>query len=146
MQPLRTRTRGRANDSKLPVRRLVVAAAISRPMIEADPDSTAGAMRLYVRGDIELGRVPGLRAEFLDAVFPPDSVTDVILDCTDMTSIDPLGIELLVEIERALDQQGRRLWITHLEAGAASAIAAHGFASTLRIERFVPTAEIPRTR
>jgi stage II sporulation protein AA (anti-sigma F factor antagonist) len=74
--------------------------------------STAPAPRghvVAVAGEIDMSTVPGLRSclRELDG--------DLTLDCTDVTFIDSVGIELFIETHQRLQRSGARFAVANLQ-------------------------------
>ena len=69
--------------------------------------------RLPLRGEIDLAAARALLHDLQQAI--ECSVANVVVDCTDVTFIDPTGVYVLLQARRALERQGRQMQI--LNAG-----------------------------
>ena len=69
--------------------------------------------RLTLRGDIDLAASRALLHDLQRAI--ECSLANVVVDCTDVTRIDPTGLYVVLQARRALERQGRQMHI--LNAG-----------------------------
>jgi len=69
--------------------------------------------RLPLRGEIDLAATRALLHDLQQAI--ECSVANVVVDCTDVTFIDPTGVYVLLQARCALERQGRQMQILNAD-------------------------------
>lgn len=88
--------------------------------------------RYYVRGDLDFDAAPQLRAELV-ALADDFAIKDIVLDCRDLTFIDSAGFHVLLDLQRMLESQGRRMHIEHLSRSLRHVFDVVGLTGVLRV-------------
>jgi anti-anti-sigma factor len=70
-------------------------------------------------------------------------VGDAVIDCTGVTFIDSIGVGALVDAQRRLSEQGRRLCVVGLTATPRRVVSSMGLIDFLFVEDVEPTRAAP---
>jgi anti-anti-sigma factor len=71
--------------------------------------------RLFLKGEIDAGNIPAVRAELMTAV--ARNGAHLVVDCRDLRFIDSTTVVVLLETNRELARYGRTLTIVNVPAG-----------------------------
>jgi anti-anti-sigma factor len=86
-----------------------------------------------LRGDVDLANAPQLRAE-LSEVIAQDGA-HLLVDCTNLTFIDSMGITVLLEANRKLEEDGRHMLLFNVPPRTQRVFEMLGLADLLRYDR-----------
>jgi len=89
--------------------------------------------RYLLRGELDLALAPQVQADLKQIV--ASSHAHVLIDCTDLTFIDLMGVTVLLEAHRDLETHGRHLLIVNVQDGPQRIFEMLGLGDLLRYDR-----------
>jgi anti-sigma B factor antagonist len=88
--------------------------------------------RYNLRGDIDLANAPQLRAELTEAI--AQGGAHLLVDCAHLTFIDSMGITVLLEANRKLEEDGRHMLIVNVPEPTLRVFEMLGLTDLLRYD------------